>query len=186
MHLSAVSIAKSLGVARQTVDRAIKKGRIDPSRPIDQIRIDWERNADQLQRSRRLSPAPAPPAQVQQIRQPAPAPAARRVVEDDSDGSGPAKLGGLTKYDLEMRDMAVRLKLRQVALREKEGALIRADEVRAEWSALVLNAKSRLIQMGDELSDELACSSDRVHCKKLIDDKVYDILTELARYKPEE
>ena len=79
--------------------------------------------------------------------------------------------------------MAVRLKLRQVALREKEGALIRADEVDAAWAALVLNAKSRLMQMGDELADVLACSSDRVHCKQLIDDKVYEILNELARYR---
>ena len=187
MPLTSRAIGDALGVSRQVVSKAIKKGRIDPSKPIEQIRIDWARNADPLQRARGLAAvtAPqAPPAQVQQIRRPAPA--ARRVVEDDSDGGGPAKLGGLTKYDLEMRDMAVRLKLRQVALREKEGALIRADEVRAEWSALVLNAKSRLLQLGDELSDELACSSDRVHCKKLIDDKVYEILNELARYKPEE
>jgi hypothetical protein len=42
------------------------------------------------------------------------------------------------------------------------------------------------MQMGDELSDALACSSARVHCKQLIDDKVYEILTDLARYKPEE
>ena len=47
----------------------------------------------------------------------------------------------------------------------------------------MLNAKSRLMQMGDELSDALACSSDRVHCKQLIDDKVYEILNELARYR---
>jgi hypothetical protein len=59
----------------------------------------------------------------------------------------------------------------------------RADEVEAAWSALVLNAKSRLLQLGDELSDALACSPDRVHCKKLIDDKVYEILNELARSK---
>jgi hypothetical protein len=187
MPLTSRAIGDALGVSHQVVSKAIKKGRIDPSKPIEQIRIDWARNADPLQRARgraAVTAPPAPPAQVQQIRRPAPA--ARRVVEDDSDGSGPAKLGGLTKFDLEMRDMAVRLKLRQVALREKEGALIRADEVRAEWSALVLNAKSRLLQLGDELSDELACSSDRVHCKQLIDDKVYEILNELARYKPEE
>jgi hypothetical protein len=185
MHLSAVSIAKSLGVTRQAVDKAIKKGWIDPSKPIEQIRIDWDRSADPLQRARGLAAVAAPPAPVQPIRQSAaaPPPAARRVVEDDSDGGGPAKLGGLTKFDLEMRDMAVRVKLRQLALREKEGILIRADEVRAEWSALVLNARSHLLQLGDELSDALACSSDRVHCKKLIDDKVYEILTELARYR---
>jgi hypothetical protein len=186
MRLTAVSISKSLGVSRQAVDKAVKKGRIDPNKPIEQIRIDWVRNADPLQRSRRLSPVPDAPAPVQQIRQTAPAPAARRVVDDDSDGGGPARLGGLSKFDLEMRDLAVRLKLRQVALREKEGALVRADEVRAAWSTLVLNAKSRLLQLGDELSDALACSSDRVHCKQLIDDKMFEILNELARYKPEE
>jgi hypothetical protein len=121
MRLSAVSISKSLGVARQTVDKAIKKGRIDPNKPIEQIRIDWERNADPLQRARGLSPVPDPPAPAQPIRQPATV--ARRVADEDSDGGGPAKLGGLTKFDLEMRDMAVRLKMRQAALREKEGAL---------------------------------------------------------------
>ena len=48
---------------------------------------------------------------------------------------------------------------------------------------MVLNAKSHMMQLGDELSDALACCSDRVQCKKLIDDKVYEILTELARYR---
>jgi hypothetical protein len=54
--------------------------------------------------------------------------AVRRVADDDSNGGGPARLGGLSKFDLEMRDMAVRLKMRQLALREKEDSLIRADE----------------------------------------------------------
>jgi hypothetical protein len=170
-----------LGVSHTAINKAIRAGRIDPSKSLDRIRLDWDQNADPLQRARRMGSVADQPAPVQAIRQPAPA--ARRVVEDDSDGGGPAKLGGLTKNDLEMRDMAVRVKLRQLALREKEGILIRADEVRAEWSALVLNARSHLLQLGDELSDELACSSDRVQCKKLIDDKVYEIVTELARYK---
>jgi hypothetical protein len=186
MRLTAVSISKSLGVSRQAVDKAIKRGRIDPNKPIEQILVDWKRNADPLQRARGLAAVAEQPAPVQTIRRPTPAPAARRAADEDSDGGGPARLGGLSKFDLEMRDMAVRLKLRQVALREKEGALVRADEVRAAWSGLVLNAKSRLLQMGDELSDALACSPDRVRCKQLIDDKVFEILNELARYKPEE
>jgi hypothetical protein len=189
MALSNRAIAEALGVSHTIVNRAVKNGRIDPSKSIDQIRRDWAHNADPLQRARRMGSAAAQPAPAQMVRRPAPAPtpvpAARRTA-DDGDGGGPAKLGGLTKFDLEMRDMAVRLKLRQVALREKEGALVRADEVQSAWSALVLNAKSRLLQLGDELSDALACSSDRVHCKKLIDDKVYEILNELARYKPGE
>ena len=176
-------IAEALGISHTIVNRAVRGGRIDPNKPLEQIRIDWERNADSLQRARRIGSAADQPAPVQAVRRPAPAPAARRVAEDDSAGGGPTRLGGLSKFDLEMRDLAVRLKLRQVALREKEGALVRADEVRAAWSALVLNAKSRLLQLGDELSDALACCSDRVQCKKLIDDKLYEILTELARYR---
>ena len=81
--------------------------------------------------------------------------------------------------------MAVRLKLRQVALREKEGALVQATEVRASWAALVLNAKSRLLQMGDEVAEELAYESDPIRCKKIVEDKVHEVLNELARYKPE-
>ena len=170
--------------SRRSIDRTDRGGRIDPNKPLDQIRVDWERNADPLQRARRMGSAADQPAPVQAVRQPAPS--ARRGADDDSDGGAPARLGGLSKFDLEMRDMAVRLKMRQLALREKEDSLIRADEVRAEWSAMVLNAKSHMMQLGDELSDALACCSDRVQCKKIIDDKVYEILTELARYKPEE
>jgi hypothetical protein len=179
--LSNRQIAEALGVSHTIVNRAVRGGRIDPNKPLDQIRVDWARNADPSQRARRMGSATDQPAPVQAVRRPPPA--ARRVGDDDSDGGGPAKLGGLTKFDLEMRDMAVRLKLRQVALREKEGALIRADEEDAAWAALVLNARSHLLQLGDELSDELACSSDRVQCKKIIDDKVYEIVTELARYR---
>lgn len=182
MALSNRAIAEALGVGHTAVNKAVKRGRIDPSKPIDQIRFDWERNADPLQRARRMGSAADRPAPVRSVRRPAPAPETRRIVNDAEGGRGTTKLGGLTKFDLEMRDMAVRLKLRQVALREKEGVLVRADEVQAAWAALMLNAKSRLLQLGDELSDALASSSDRVHCKQLIDDKVFGILNELARY----
>jgi len=184
MALSNRAIAEALGVSHTIVNRAVKAGRIDPRKPFDPTRFDWKHNADATQRSRRLGAAVDEPVPEQAVRRPVPAPAARHVPEEDFAGTtGPTRLGGLTKFDLELRDMVVRLKLRQVALREKEGALVQATEVRASWAALVLNAKSRLLQLGDERSDALACSSDRVHCKQLIDDKVYEILNELARHK---
>jgi hypothetical protein len=170
--LSNRQIAEALGVSHTAINKAIRAGRIAPSKSLDRIKLDWDRNADPLQRARRMGSAADQPA-----------PAARRVADDGSDGGGPARLGGLSKFDLEMRDMAVRLKMRQLALREKEDSLIRADEAEAAWAALVLDAKSHMMQLGDELSDALACSPDRAHCKKLIDDKVYEILNELARSK---
>jgi hypothetical protein len=182
-------IAEALGVSHTAINKAIRAGRIDPSKSLDRIKLDWDQNADPLQRARRMGSATGQPAPVQTVHRPAPAPipeqapAVRRTADEGSDGGGPARLGGLSKFDLEMRDMAVRLKMRQLALREKEDSLIRADEVDAAWAALVLNAKSHMMQLGDELSEALACCSDRVQCKKLIDDKVYEILTELARYR---
>jgi hypothetical protein len=147
--LSNRQIAEALGISHMIVNRAVRGGRIDPNKPLDQIRVDWARNADPLQRARRMGSAADRAVPEQAVRRPAPA--ARRAADDDSDGGGPDRLGGLSKSDLEMRDIAVRLKLRQVALREKEGVLVRADEVQAAWAALVLNAKSRLLQLGDEL-----------------------------------
>ena len=173
----------ALGVSHTAINKDIMAGRIDPSKSLERIKLDWDQNADPLQRARRMGAAADPPAPVQTVRGTAPAPAVRRVADDGSDGGGPARLGGLSKVDLEMRDMAVRLKMRQLALREKEDSLLRADDADAAWAALVLNAKSHTMQLGDELSDALACCSDRVQCKKLIDDKVYEILTELAPYR---
>ena len=68
MRLSAVSISKSLGVSRQAVDKAIKRGRIDPNKPIEQIKLDWERNADPLQRSRRMGSVTDRAMQEQAVR----------------------------------------------------------------------------------------------------------------------
>jgi hypothetical protein len=185
MALSNRAIAEALGVSHTVVNRAVKAGRIDPGKPLDQIRQDWKHNADSMQRSRRMGSVADQPVPQQAVPRPVPAPAARHAAEDDFATGGPTKLGGLTKFDLELRDMVVRLKLRQVALREKEGALVQATEVRASWAALVLNAKSRLLQMGDEVAEELAYESDPIRCKKIVEDKVHEVLNELARYKPE-
>jgi IS30 family transposase len=54
MTLSNRAIADALGVSHTIVNRAVKNGRIDPSKSIDQIRLDWARNADPLQRARRM------------------------------------------------------------------------------------------------------------------------------------
>ena len=136
MALSNRAIAEALGVSHTIVNRAVKNGRIDPSKSIDQIRLDWARNADPLQRARRMGSVADRAVPEQAVRRPVPASGARRVPEEDLAGAaGPSKLGGLTKFDLELRDMVVRLKLRQVALREKEGALVQATEVRASWAA---------------------------------------------------
>jgi IS30 family transposase len=47
-RLSNRAIADALGVSHTIVNRAVKNGRIDPSKPLDQIRFDWARHADPL------------------------------------------------------------------------------------------------------------------------------------------
>jgi hypothetical protein len=48
MALSNRAIAEAPRVSYTIVNRAFKNGRIDPSKSPDQIRLDWERNADPM------------------------------------------------------------------------------------------------------------------------------------------
>ena len=86
--MSKRQIAKALGVSHTAINKAIRAGRIDPSKSLGRIRLDWDQNADPLQRARPMGSAADQPAPVETVRRPAPA--ARRVADDDSDGGGPA------------------------------------------------------------------------------------------------
>jgi hypothetical protein len=186
MGLSNRAIARELGVTHTAVNKAVAAGRIDPAKSLEKIRRDWERNADSQQRARRLGSnhEPSRPAKP-------PQPTARRVAvsaavhapEFDAPESGPIRLNGLSKFDVELREMIVRLRLRQLELQEREHSLVAAKDVRAAWAALVLNAKSRLLAIADELSEALALEADPVACKEIVDAKLYEVLNELARYQ---
>jgi hypothetical protein len=186
MALSNRAIARELGVTHTAVNKAVSAGRIDPAKSLDDIRRDWERNADSQQRARRLSTSREPPRPAS-----APKPAARRVAvstavqppELDAPESGPNRINGLSKFDVELREMIVRLRLRQLELQERERSLVAAKDVRAAWAALVLNAKSRLLAIADELSEALAAETDPVTCKEIVNTKLDEVLNELARYK---
>jgi hypothetical protein len=186
MCLSNRAIARELGVTHTAVNKAVTAGRIDPAKSLEEIRRDWERNADSQQRARRLGSDHESSRPVS-----APHPSARRVTaaaavhapEFDTQESGPTRLNGLSKFDVELREMIVRLRLRQLELQERERSLVAAKDVRAAWAALVLNAKSRLLAIADELSEALALETDPVVCKEIVDAKLYEVLNELARYQ---
>jgi hypothetical protein len=165
MGLSNRAIARELGVTHTAINKAVAAGRIDPTRPIEEIRRDWDRNADSQQRARRMGPSPP----VRQM--------------DDALPSGPTRINGLSKFDVELREMIVRLRLRQLELQEREHSLVAAKDVRAAWAALVLNAKSRLLAIADELSEPLALETDPVACKEILNAKLNEVLNELARYQ---
>jgi hypothetical protein len=61
---------------RELDDRgsAFKNGRIDPSKSPDQIRFDWERNADPMQLSRRMGSVADRAIPEQAVRRPPLAP----------------------------------------------------------------------------------------------------------------
>ena len=61
--------------------------------------------------------------------------------------------------------------------------LLAAEGLRVDPRVKKAARAARAKTLTCSLSDALACSQDRVHCKQLIDDKVYEILNELARYR---
>jgi hypothetical protein len=93
---------------------------------MEEIRRDWERNTGSQQRARRLSTNLAPSRPVGP-----PKPAARRMAvsaavqppEFEAPESAPNRINGLSKFDVELREMIVRLRLRQLELQERERSL---------------------------------------------------------------
>ena len=109
------------GVTHTAINKAVTSGRLDPSKSLDEIRQDWNNNADPRQ------PRPETRRPTAQRIQVAPEPS------DEASGveSGPAKLNGLSKFDVDLRDSIVKLRLRQLELQQKEKTLIPAQDARA-------------------------------------------------------
>jgi hypothetical protein len=74
-------------------------------------------------------------------------------------------------------------------LREIEAARARREfvplsEVTRVQLGLVVAARNRLLAMGQKLAPELAVEGEPGKCQKLVDDEVYEALTELSRWDP--
>ena len=63
-----------------------------------------------------------------------------------------------------------------------EGLLLKREEVRTAVSGMISTVKTKLLMVGDELSDHLAASTDPVACRVMIDDRIHRALSELAGY----
>jgi hypothetical protein len=74
-------------------------------------------------------------------------------------------------------------------LREIEAARARREyvnlsEVKRGLIGLIIASKTRLLAMGAKLAPELAVETEAGKCQKLVDDEVYEALTELSRWEP--
>jgi hypothetical protein len=96
--------------------------------------------------------------------------ASNKVVE--TDGIKSAKLRLLTAQ-------ADKAELELNSLSEK---YVSAEELEFEWSSLVLAFRAKMLSMPSKLAMILAGASEPAKAHKILEDEIYDALTELSKY----
>src|SRR5581483_157618 len=100
-------------------------------------------------------------------------------------GAGRSKHGrGKVAEEREvLRQRAERLRLENA---ERRGELVNAADVFHEYSCMIANCRSRLLLLPGQLAPILASVSDVFEIQETIRKAVYEALTELARYQPQD
>ncbi|MCC7325566.1 MAG: hypothetical protein IT521_02010 [Burkholderiales bacterium] len=62
----------------------------------------------------------------------------------------------------------------------ERGEYVSREVVKATWSALVLNFRSRMLHLPRKLASELASASTPTECETIVEDAVHEALHELA------
>lgn len=71
--------------------------------------------------------------------------------------------------------------LKEVELAQRRSELVDREETVHEWTALISNAKSKLLQFSAKLAQRLTGVESTAQIKAIVDADVYDVLTELAK-----
>lgn len=73
-----------------------------------------------------------------------------------------------------------------LAIAEKEGRLVDAEQVQQQWADLIVNCKSRLLMMPTKLAYEIAAESNPNVCLDMLTKAVYEALDELSQMGDDE
>jgi hypothetical protein len=71
-----------------------------------------------------------------------------------------------------------------IKARQLDGKLLDAQKVREVVSGMVIEARAKLLVIGDELADKLAITSDPIACRELVDRRIAQALDDLVEYPP--
>lgn len=103
----------------------------------------------------------------------------KRGPKPESDQSAPADESLKAAQTRKERALAT---IRELEAGEKSGSLLDRDEVKEAVSGMIMNCRSRLLMIPDQVGDRLASMSDPVACRELVSDEICRALAELAEY----
>jgi hypothetical protein len=75
------------------------------------------------------------------------------------------------------REKAARAELERQKL---EGSLLDVREVRTAWAGMISIARSRLLLVGEQVSDTVAAEADPIRCREIITGSIHDALSSLC------
>jgi hypothetical protein len=93
---------------------------------------------------------------------------------------GPEK-GSIT--NLKEGCLAVELRRKNLKLKREEGRFVDRNAVQSAWGSLIINAKNKLLSMGNRLGPLVASETEPVACKSIIDADIEEMLRGLSRFE---
>ena len=155
--------AASIGITKVAAYKRIKSGKVsvDADGMVDPVvaAAEWERNRDSVAQAKNPSGVAKPV--VVEIQPPA----------TENEGS---------RAEAQREREWLRVQKEKLALETELKAVVKRDEVRAAFTAMISAAKSKMLAIGDELCDHLAADSDPVSIRLKINAKVSEALSHMA------
>lgn len=100
--------------------------------------------------------------------------------------SGVKNKGPRSLDSIKAEHEVLKMRKTELALRQIEGKLHRADDVKRFWTSMAAAVKSRLLAIPVKVTPEVAGLEDRAEIQKILSREIADALNEIADYDPAE
>lgn len=100
--------------------------------------------------------------------------------------SGAKSKGPKSLDSIKAEHEVLKMRKTELAIRQIEGKLHRAEDVRRVWTSMAAAVKSRLLAIPVKVTPEIAGIEDRAEIQKVISREIADALNEIADYNPAE
>jgi hypothetical protein len=189
--ISIREFARRVNVSDVAVLKAIRAGKIkeaidytNPKRPKINPELaakEWGKNYDP---SYHRSPNVSEEIKLAPTAKPAKAKApAQAVVEPEAEATLPPGAGGRSLADIKRQTAEVKLRLSALDLKERQGELVKKDEVYRSLYELGVTIKEKLLSIPNRVTDEMRAAESRHEAQRILTAELEAVLLEYSKFK---
>lgn len=174
-EVNASEFAKIMGVARQTVNAAIKKGRISATKTdggrfiisVEKAKKEWEANTDKTAQAK---------GNVNKKKILTVAAKNKKGFEDNPEGA--RTYNGMTTADAERQEKFYKAELAKLKYQEQSGLLMETEKIKKAAFAVSRSVRDNVMSVAAKHSHELAAETDPHKLEVLLSKQLSDALGE--------